>query len=165
MLVNSIGGGTMANNANLRKDFTKEELSENGRKGGLASAKSKKEKKTFKQLMELWGEAPATEETRKQLLKAGFDADNLQQKNVLLLHLLEQSKKGSTKATEALISYLEESKEQKLEIKKLKEEIKKLELEQEKLKLQAGLNNDIEDLQPLAELLKLTSEDLQETEN
>ena len=81
------------------------------------------------------------------------------------MHLLEQSKKGSTKATEALISYLEESKEQKLEIKKLKEEIKKLELEQEKLKLQAGLNNDIEDLQPLAELLKITSEDLQETEN
>lgn len=60
----------MANEQNLRPNIqSTEEAREKGRKGGIASGKARREKRTFREIAEMIGAMPANERTRENVKK------------------------------------------------------------------------------------------------
>lgn len=60
----------MANEQNLKPiQQSSEEATKNGRKGGIASGKARREKRTFREIAEMIGAMPANERTRENVKK------------------------------------------------------------------------------------------------
>ena len=60
----------MANEQNLKPiQQSNEEATKNGRKGGIASGKARREKRTFREIAEMIGAMPANERTRENVKK------------------------------------------------------------------------------------------------
>ena len=121
--------------------FTKETAKEMGRKGAIASAKSKRKKKSFKQLLQLICSTPLNLENKTKIKKTadslGVDLDDITYG--LMVNLAQVQKAISEKDTRAA-EYVRDT------------------LGEKPLN-QVEVTNDVEDLTPLAEMLKPTEEE------
>lgn len=82
---------------------------ENGRKGGIASGKSKRQKKLFKQLMNSYLESEESDiDNWNELSMAGFDPEDITNKAVIIKRLVDQAKKGDVQAVKLVMSIIGE---------------------------------------------------------
>lgn len=126
----------------------REEAKKNGVKGGIASGEARRKKKTMRELAVIVNSLPLSENNKKQL-PTGIKEDEMTFQMGFIIKVYQQALKGDTKAMKLwveLSNTLDEERN-KLEIKKLKAEIKKLNDD-------ASASTNIEDLTPLADMLK-----------
>lgn len=126
----------------------REEAKKNGVKGGVASGEARRRKKTMRELAVIVNSLPLSENNKKQL-PTGIKEDEMTFQMGFIIKVYQQALKGDTKAMKLwveLSNTLDEERN-KLEIKKLKAEIKKLNDD-------ASASTNIEDLTPLANMLK-----------
>ena len=90
----------MTNANNLRSDFTAEERSENGRKGGTASGQARRRQRTFRESINalLKCDAP-DEELRSRLEQLGVDATVL---NAIHMAVHDKAMRGDLEAAKYL---------------------------------------------------------------
>lgn len=92
----------MANEQNLRPPTT-EEARERGRKGGKASAKKRREQKTFRELFNSFlNQKTSNEKIKIQLEDAGIKDEDITNKTALMYSMVIQALKGDTKAFEII---------------------------------------------------------------
>lgn len=130
----------------------REEAKKNGKKGGIASGEARRRKKTMRELAVIVNSLPLSSRNKAQL-PDGIKEDEMTFQMGFIIKVYQQALKGDTKAMKLwveLSNTLDEERN-KLEIKKLKAEIKKL-------NDNASLSTDIEDLTPLADMLKEKNE-------
>lgn len=124
------------------------EVRENGKKGGIASGEARRRKKTMRELAVIVNSLPLSSKNKAQL-PDGIKEDEMTFQMGFIIKVYQQALKGDTKAMKLwveLSNTLDEERN-KLEIKKLKAEIKKLNDD-------ASASTNIEDLTPLADMLK-----------
>ena len=124
------------------------EVRENGRKGGIASGEARRRKKTMRELAVIVNSLPLSSKNKTQL-PDGIKEDEMTFQMGFIIKVYQQALKGDTRAMKLwveLSNTLDEERN-KLEIKKLKAEIKKLNDD-------ASASTNIEDLTPLANMLK-----------
>ena len=124
------------------------EVRENGKKGGIASGEARRRKKTMRELAVIVNSLPLSSKNKVQL-PDGIKEDEMTFQMGFIIKVYQQALKGDTKAMKLwveLSNTLDEERN-KLEIKKLKAEIKKLNDD-------ASASTNIEDLTPLADMLK-----------
>ena len=123
------------------------EVRENGRKGGIKSGETRRNKKTMRELAKIVNSLPLSTKNKAQL-PDGIKEDEMTFQMGFIIKVYQQALKGDTKAMKLwvdLSNTLDEERN-KLEIKKLKAEIKKLNDD-------ASASTNIEDLTPLADML------------
>jgi hypothetical protein len=126
----------------------REEAKKNGVKGGKASGVARRRKKTMRELAVIVNSLPLSSKNKTQL-PDGIKEDEMTFQMGFIIKVYQQALKGDTKAMKLwveLSNTLDEERN-KLEIKKLKAEIKKLNDD-------ASASTNIEDLTPLADMLK-----------
>lgn len=126
----------------------REEAKKNGVKGGIASGEARRKKKTMRELAVIVNSLPLSSKNKAQL-PDGIKEDEMTFQMGFIIKVYQQALKGDTKAMKLwveLSNTLDEERN-KLEIKKLKAEIKKLNDD-------ASASSNIEDLTPLADMLK-----------
>ena len=124
------------------------EVRENGKKGGIASGEARRKKKSMRELAVIVNSLPLSSKNKEQL-PDGIKEDEMTFQMGFIIKVYQQALKGDTKAMKLwveLSNTLDEERN-KLEIKKLKAEIKKLNDD-------ASASTNIEDLTPLADMLK-----------
>ena len=88
----------MANPQNLRK-LTTTQAREIGKLGGKASAEAKKKKKTFKELLTMFGELDIKdEEARQKMLELGISKGLLTHDTAVIISQYQKAEKGDTQA-------------------------------------------------------------------
>lgn len=100
----------MANEENLipfTSDQNREEAAKNGRKGGIASGKSRRAKKTMSELAKMIAECPATAKDKKKLQSIGIDADEATNNAVIVAAVYESAKNGNIAAVDKWEKYVE----------------------------------------------------------
>lgn len=130
------------NEKNL-KNLTPKEAREIGKKGGIASVKARREKKTLSELLQFWAEKSLTADDLERVKSAGISETT--NKALMLIPLINNLKKGDIKSLQLAIDLMGEDKKKDAEIKKLNEEIELLKLEQEKLKQENALYSATEE--------------------
>lgn len=97
----------MANKQNLRPiKLTHEEATNNGRKGGIASGKARREAKQIKYYIDLLLSKPLKEEKLKaRLEQAGVDTEDIDNKMAMVYMQWIEAGKGNTRAFENLLNY------------------------------------------------------------
>lgn len=119
---------------------TSEQARENGRKGGLASAKAKKRRKELKQIVELaLNTNVPSQKTQKLLTDLGFDPDF---QSAIVFKVIELATKGNLKAVEMIFDVI--NKKDGIDISEQKERIKALKLENKKRERLLNETNGIE---------------------
>lgn len=95
----------MANEQNLipRTTLSKEEAKRMGSKGGKASAKKRRQNKTFKEIINkfLNGEV-SNDEIKQQMISFGFADEEVSNKSCMVFALWKEAIKGNTKAFELI---------------------------------------------------------------
>lgn len=92
----------MANEQNLRTPSTRE-ARERGKKGGKASAKKRRQNKTFKEIINKFlNDEVSNEELKQQMVKFGFADEEISNKSCAVFALWKEAIKGNTKAFELL---------------------------------------------------------------
>lgn len=92
----------MANEQNLRVP-TSEQARENGRKGGIASAKAKKERKSMRELMNILLELPVSEKNKANMETLGIKDEQLQNNKMLVaVGLMKRAITGDPRAIEVM---------------------------------------------------------------
>lgn len=116
----------MANEDNLIHNSKRSpsEVRENGRKGGIASGKSRRKKANLKNALNTILTAEATSKTAQILEELGFENTN---EMAIMLSLTQQAMKGNVRAIE-LINKMATSEKDDLDRKEQKARIKQLEL-------------------------------------
>lgn len=129
------------------------EVRENGKKGGIASGEARRRKKTMRELAVIVNSLPLSSKNKAQL-PDGIKEDEMTFQMGFIIKVYQQALKGDTKAMKLWVelSNTLDEKKTELEIKKLKAEIKKLNDD-------ASASTNIEDLTPLADMLKEEYED------
>lgn len=88
----------MANPQNLRK-LTPTQAREIGKLGGKASAEAKKKRKTFKELLTMFGELDVKdEELRQKMLELGVSKGLLTHDTAVIISQYKRAEKGDTQA-------------------------------------------------------------------
>lgn len=106
----------MANEQNLRPP-TSEEARERGRKGGKASAKKRKQSKTFKEIINKFLDGQVSDERLKQqMIEFGFADKEVSNKSCAVFALWKEAIKGNTKAFELLRDTIGEKPQDKINI-------------------------------------------------
>lgn len=116
----------MANADNLIHNSKRSpsEVRENGRKGGIASGKSRRKKANLKNALNTILTAEATSKTAQILEELGFDNTN---EMAIMLSLTQQAMKGNVRAIE-LINKMATSEKDELDRKEQRARIKALEI-------------------------------------
>lgn len=92
----------MANEQNLRVPTSKE-ARENGRKGGIASAKARKEKKSMRELMNILLELPVSDKNKATMETLGIKDEQLQNNKMLVaVGLMKRAITGDPRAIEVM---------------------------------------------------------------
>lgn len=92
----------MANEQNL-KPLSTREAREIGSKGGKASAKKRRQNKTFKEIINRFLNSDVSnEELKHQMIKFGFADEEVSNKSCTVFALWKEAIKGNTKAFELL---------------------------------------------------------------
>ncbi|MBR1445520.1 MAG: hypothetical protein IJ767_07855 [Bacteroidaceae bacterium] len=89
------------NNGNLIH-LSSREARENGSKGGKSSVETRRRKKLLKELAEIIGQAPLTEEEREHLLELGIPEKELCKDFLIVVALYEKAAKGDVQAFNAI---------------------------------------------------------------
>lgn len=95
----------MANTQNLIKNenLTPSQRRKNASKAGKASAKKRKQNKTFKEIINKFlEEQVSNEELKQQMVKFGFADDEVSNKSCAVFALWKEAIKGNTKAFELI---------------------------------------------------------------
>ena len=88
------------------EDLTSSELREREKKGGKASAESRRRKKDMKQKMKALLELPAAANDREQLGALGVDPDDMDNEMVLVMAMFLNAAQGDTKAFDRVMQLL-----------------------------------------------------------
>lgn len=105
------------NNSNL-KPFTKETAKENGRKGGLASVKARKERKGFRYtLNELLSMSASHDEIKKELIELGLEEDEILNETLIVYKLYIMALNGDIKAIRTIMDITGDLPPKQLQIK------------------------------------------------
>lgn len=83
---------------NLRPVQSKEEAIERGRKGGIASGVSRRNKKRFKELAILFGQLPASSKQKATLDQLGVEKKDQDVNAVIMARLIQKAIQGDTQA-------------------------------------------------------------------
>lgn len=133
---------------------SREKAAMNGKKGGVASGRAKRAKKTVAEYLKKWADSEVSDEKSKKALQAlGLD-EEATNRTLLVIPLIKKITQGDTKALQMAIELLGEDKKKDLEIKKLNQEIKLLKAETEKQRQQFGDDREVESLAGLADMLR-----------
>lgn len=126
----------------------REEAKKNGIKGGKASGEARRKKKSMREMAKLVNSLPMSSKNKAQL-PDGIDEEEATFQMAFIVKVYQQAVKGDTKAMKLWIdlSNTLDEERNKLEIKKLKAEINKLNDD-------AKTSSNVEDLTPLADMLK-----------
>lgn len=89
------------NKKNL-KILSPREARENGQKGGRASVEIRRRKKLLKELADIVGQSPLTDEERERLLKYGIPEKELCKDFLIVVALYEKAKNGDVQAFNAI---------------------------------------------------------------
>lgn len=96
-------------NANL-KPFTseqsREEAAKNGRKGGIASGKAKRKKKTLAAMAQTFAELPVPEDVQKQLEELGVSKEDAIHQMALVAAMFSAGEKGNVRAAALITEWL-----------------------------------------------------------
>ena len=99
----------MANEQNLmpiqevNSRRTREQHSEDSRKGGIASGESKRQRKTFKEMAEMLLSLPIKDESTREFLKSqGFKEEDLNNDLIEIFSMHQQILQGNVRAFEAI---------------------------------------------------------------
>lgn len=110
----------MANIENLKpKDSnqSREEAKKNGKKGGIASGKARRERKAMREQLEMLLKLPVkSEKTKKQIHDLGISDKEIDNQMALTISLYQEALKGNTKAYELIRDTLGEKIPDRLEI-------------------------------------------------
>ncbi|MBR5202920.1 MAG: hypothetical protein IKW45_06615 [Clostridia bacterium] len=122
------------------------EVRDNGRKGGIASGEARRRKKTLREFANIVNSLPLSN-TSRATLPSGIKDEQATYQMGFVFMVYQKAIKGDTRAMKLWIdlSNTLEEERNKLEIKKLKAEIDKLNNE---------VSGNVEDLTPLADMLK-----------
>lgn len=95
-------GEEMANEQNLipSSERTLSELREQCRKGGIASGKSRRAKKSMRELAKLISDNPASAKEKDKLAKLGIEDEEATQNAAVVSAILESAKKGNMQAVD-----------------------------------------------------------------
>ena len=86
-----------------------EEVRELGRKGGIASGKSRRKKRDLKQKMKLLLSLPASDDDQADLKAMGVDPEDMDNEMVLVKALFARAAGGDTKAFDRIMDVLGKS--------------------------------------------------------
>ena len=115
----------MANEQNLKIPSSKE-ARENGKKGGVASGKSRRKKANLKKAFETILQAEvASPNVKKQLEELGFDSTN---EMALAMVMMQKAMKGNVRAFEQISKLMTTDAKDSLDKKEQKERIKALQI-------------------------------------
>lgn len=114
----------MANEENLKKIRSTREARELGKKGGIASGKTRRKKADLKKALNTILTAEATSKTAQILEELGFENTN---EMAIMLSLTQQAMKGNVRAIE-LINKMATSEKDDLDRKEQRARIKALEI-------------------------------------
>lgn len=93
-------------NSNL-KPFTKENAKENGRKGGIMSAKKRAMRKTIKNELEMLMEFSSLDaEKERELIEIGINENEINNQTILIYSIFKRALDGDMKASKLLIDIL-----------------------------------------------------------
>lgn len=112
-------GDHMANEQNLWKaeDLTSEQLRDRARKGGIASAKAKKERKMIKEQLELLLSLPIKDKNLKaELKKMGVDTENVDNQMAMVIAMWQKAIKGDVSAATFIRDTLGEKPDNKVNL-------------------------------------------------
>lgn len=144
----------MANEHNLKVPSSSE-ARENGRKGGIASAKARKKKADLRKAFEIILKADvASSNARKQLEDLGFEPTN---EMALALVMMKKALEGNVRAFEQISKLTTIDAKDKYDIKEQKARIKAIELENKKRAL--AIENGYYDGQPVVFIDDIGGED------
>ena len=142
----------MANEQNLKVPSSKE-ARENGKKGGVASGKSRRKKANLKKAFETILQAEvASPNVKKQLEELGFDSTN---EMALAMVMMQKAMKGNVRAFEQISKLTTTDAKDALDKKEQKERIKRLELDNKKREQEpSGSKSDTGLMESLLEAVK-----------
>ena len=93
----------------VNSNRTREQHSEDSRKGGVASGVSRRRKRSLKEAADLFLSLPVTDaRTFNKMAKAGIDADDADYQMAVIVGLTMQAAKGDAKAAKAVFDLLGE---------------------------------------------------------
>ena len=93
----------------VNSNRTREQHSEDSRKGGVASGVSRRRKRSLKEAADLFLSMPVTDtRTFNKMAKAGIDVDDADYQMAVIVGLTIQAAKGDAKAAKALFDLLGE---------------------------------------------------------
>lgn len=131
---------------NLRTlELSHDEAVNNGKKGGVASAKSRRRKKALRETAKMFLNLPVNDKQREVLEQMGVEENDAVMQTMIIAKLVSDGAKGNIKANELLFKILGEMNEydkKRYEIEQKRLEIEKLKLEIEKEKFQMGIKDD-----------------------
>lgn len=152
-------------NLNPIKTLSKEEAKARGSKGGKASVIARREKKTLAETLSKFLQMQPTGKSKTHLEQLGLQDNEITNQALFAISVFKNGCSGNNKAMEMIAEIIDGNKKKDLEIERQKQEIERLKLEQEKLRRELGQGTDTyEDLTPLAELIKLTPEEIKSIE-
>lgn len=142
----------MANVQNLKVPSSKE-ARENGKKGGVASGKSRRKKANLKKAFETILQAEvASPNVKKQLEELGFDSTN---EMALAMVMMQKAMKGNVRAFEQISKLTTTDAKDTLDKKEQKERIKRLELDNKKREQElSGSKSDTSLMESLLDAVK-----------
>lgn len=142
----------MANEQNLKVPSSKE-ARENGKKGGVASGKSRRKKANLKKAFETILQAEvASPNVKKQLEELGFDSTN---EMALAMVMMQKAMKGNVRAFEQISKLTTTDAKDSLDKKEQKERIKRLELDNKKREQElSGSKSDTSLMESLLDAVK-----------
>lgn len=143
----------MANEKNLKRGNpptqirSGREAVENGKKGGIASGKSRRRKKTMKEVGNVLLRMQVCDsKTRKSLEAQGIAEDDMDNITALMASMIVRAQQGNVRAAEFIRDTIGESPAEKMHAKDNR--LKREEFEYQKER-DAGATNEIEDLDEL----------------
>lgn len=93
----------------VNSNRTREQHSEDSRKGGVASGVSRRRKKSLKEAADLFLSLPVTDtRTFNKMVKAGLNTDDIDYQMAVIVGLTLQAAKGDAKAAKAVFDLLGE---------------------------------------------------------
>jgi hypothetical protein len=105
-------------NANLKKGKatqfkTGEKQAEIARRGGIASGKAKRKKKTLTEMARVFASLPVSEEQKKRLKTQGVSSEDMIHQMALVAAMFEAGENGSVRAAALVAEWLAEGNEEK----------------------------------------------------
>ncbi len=114
--INSIGVRKLLNEQNLKRP-TAEEAREKGRLGGKASGEARRRRKALKENMEILLNMPPGDKDKDALVQAGFNENEIDNSQLLVLGLFTRAKMGDVQAFKELRALIGEDGESSVSFK------------------------------------------------